>query len=134
MTASNGQHRSLSISTPSFHYQTHELTSNLTERALASHHAAPRCRQWVAHSLSDTHTHNSSRCAQVTISYKHTHRHTDTHKQTHVYIYMTASNGQHRSLSIGILANSSPQGRNTGGVYLNTRGIAPLLLLAVCNM
>ena len=26
------------------------------------------------------------------------------------------------------------RGRNTGGVYLNTRGIAPLLRLAVCNM
>ena len=37
MTASNGQHRFLSISPPAFHERTHELTSNLTERASASH-------------------------------------------------------------------------------------------------
>ena len=40
---------------------------------------------------------------KVTIS-PLTHRHTDTHTNKHMYIYMTASNGQHRCLSAAAAA------------------------------
>ena len=87
-----------SISTPAlkinavFHFETYAPREFRTAAAKKKNAAPPSSHQCPATGAT------AAERAALPVTAPH-HRHTDTHTNKHMYIYMTASNGQHGSLS-----------------------------------